>query len=136
MKKKETFHLTNNEKFVMDIFWQKNTPLTSIDIIDNLPSECKEWKNGYLHNVLRKLISKKILKITHIIQINTRSARVYEPTLSKESYAAKLISNQLSSQDSLSKVAYALVKEATSQDKEKIISELQSILDELKQDSE
>lgn len=136
MKKKETFHLTNNEKFIMDIFWQKKTPLTSIDIIDNLPPECNDWKNGYLHNVLRKLISKKILKITNVIQISTRCARVYEPTLSKEDYAAKMISDQLTSQDSLSKVTYALVKEAAPQDKEKIISELQSILDELKQKSE
>lgn len=131
--KKKSHELSTNEQLLMDIFWEQSRPLTSVDLGEYLTEECRKWKNGYLHNLLKTLLmDKEMLRVTDIIQYGRRYAKQYEPTLTKEEYAAKLVSELNVPQRSVPKIAYALVKEVAGEDKEEIISELEAILNTLK----
>ena len=131
---KKNFDLTPNEQIVMDIFWNENKPLTSVDLAEHLTENCKEWKNGYLHNLLKGLLDdKKILRITNIVQYGRRVAKQYEPTMSKEEYAAKVVSSLNFNKYSVSKIAYAIAKEVSGDDNKDIIEELEEILSKLKE---
>lgn len=125
--------LTPNELLLMEIFWKVNEPLTSIDLVNYLSSDCQDWKNGYLHNLLKTLLDKGMLRVTDIIQCGRRFAKQYEPTLTKEEYAAKMVSSLNFKKESISKIACAIVKEVAD-DSPTVISELEDILDALKKD--
>ncbi len=135
--KGKSYELTANEELLMNIFWEQGRPLTSVDLGEYLTEECKEWKNGYLHNLLKTLLmDKKMLRVTDIIQYGRRYAKQYEPVFTKEEYAAKVVSKLNVPKSSVPQIAYALVKEVAGEDKEEIISELENILNRLKEECE
>lgn len=134
MKKKVSI-LTPNEQLLMELFWNIGKPMTSIDLCDYLPDDCQDWKNGYLHNLLKILLDKKMLRVTNILQYGRRFAKQYEPALTKEEYAAKMVSSLNFESDSVSKIAYAIAKEVSGENSDRIISELEDILDKLKKDN-
>ena len=135
MKKKRNSELTPNEQLLMDIFWKENRPLTSVDLAEYLPEDCQEWKNGYLHNLLKALSDKHMLHVTTIIQYGRRFAKQYEPILTKEEYAARIVSSLNFKEESVPKITCALIKEISGDDRERIISELENIVEMMKKNS-
>lgn len=116
----------------MELFWEAGKPLTSVDLTFYLKEHNKKWNNGYPQNLLKSLTKKGMLKVTDIVQYSRQFARQYEPTLTKEQYAAKIVMELDVSANSISKVALAMVDEISENNKEKVISELEQILAELK----
>ena len=47
-------NLTPNETRLMELFWELDKPVTSVD----LSPYVEEWKNGYLQNLLKSLKQK------------------------------------------------------------------------------
>lgn len=121
--------LSSNEMQLMEIFWKLEKPLSSVELTPYF----EEWKNGYLHNLLKGLHDRGILAEYDIVQYGRRYAKQYIPSMSKEQYAAKVISNMNVTKKNLSKVAIALVEEISDADQDGVIEELESILHELKE---
>lgn len=121
--------LSKNELQIMELFWQGDKYLTSNDISKHIP----EWNNnGYLHSLLRKLELKGFIKQVDRISGTTRTVKLYAPLVKKEEYATKLLSTLNIDQQCISEIAYSLAKEVSGDRKEKVISELESILEKLK----
>ena len=129
MRKKEK-HLTNTEEELMEIFWANNAPLTSVEILEI--SAGRSWNGNYLHKMLRALLKKGMIEVCGIVQSKTQSARQFRPVVTKEQYAAKLVMSKGISINSLADVAVAMVDEADGSEEEKLIQQLEEIIQELK----
>ena len=79
--------LTKSEEQMMDIFWDSDGPLTSVDIIKMKVRDT--WGNGLVHNILRSLVQKGMLKECGLEHCYTQYARKLAPTMTREEYAAK-----------------------------------------------
>ncbi len=129
MRKKEK-HLTNTEEELMEIFWANNAPLTSVEILEI--SAGRSWNGNYLHKMLRALLKKGMIEVCGIVQSKTQYARQFRPVVTKEQYAAKLVMSKGISINSLADVAVAMVDEADGSEEEKLIQQLEEIIQELK----
>lgn len=127
--KKTGIHLTKSEEALMELFWEKNIPLTSIDILGI--SQDQPWNDSYLHIMLRSLLKKDVIKICNTIQYGTQYARQFIPTLSREDYAAKLIMSKGFEHKSVAKVMVAMAKEAN-YDKD-LVEQLEAIAATMKE---
>ncbi len=129
MRKKEK-HLTNTEEELMEIFWANKAPLTSVEILEI--SAGRSWNGNYLHKMLRALLKKGMIEVCGIVQSKTQYARQFRPVVTKEQYAAKLVMSKGISINSLADVAVAMVDEADGSEEEKLIQQLEEIIQELK----
>ena len=50
---KKPKHLTNSEEDLMEIFWERKEPLTSVEISEI--SADRSWNGNYVHMMLRSL---------------------------------------------------------------------------------
>ena len=126
---KKKYLLTDAEREVMEYIWTSEEPLSGNDILAK-PS-FKEWSSGYLHNVLRSMLKKKVIQVEGLVQSNTQYARTFAPALTREEYAAQMAMSVdgVVNQKSITKVAMAMAKEAGS---EELIKKLESLLEESK----
>ena len=114
----------------MEIFWANNAPLTSVEILEI--SAGRSWNGNYLHKMLRALLKKGMIEVCGIVQSKTQYARQFRPVVTKEQYAAKLVMSKGISINSLADVAVAMVDEADGSEEEKLIQQLEEIIQELK----
>ncbi len=128
LKKKKNL-LTDAEREVMEYIWTAEEPLSGNDILEKPPF--KEWSSGYLHNVLRSMLKKKVIQVEGLVQSNTQYARTFAPALTREEYAAQMAMSVdgVVNQKSITKVAMAMAKEAGS---EELIKKLEALLEESK----
>lgn len=129
MRKKEK-HLTNSEEELMEIFWSEKAPLTSIELLEL--SAGRSWNGNYLHKMLRALLKKGMVEVCGVVQSGTQYARQFRPSVTKEQYAAKLVMSKGIGINSLAGVAVAMVDEADESDEEKLIQQLEEIIQGLK----
>ena len=123
--------LTKNEEFLMNLFWELNRPLTSVDLYDYT----QDWKNGYLHNLLRALVEKDMLVTVGTVQYGRQYARQFVPAMTKEQYAAKLALSMGFEKEAVPRIALALVQEVSEGNSEEVIRELERIIGEIKENS-
>ena len=120
--------LTKSEEQMMDIFWDSDGPLTSVDIIKMKVRDT--WGNGLVHNILRSLVQKGMLKECGLEHCYTQYARKLAPTMTREEYAAKLMISRVGGKSSISRLMVALAKE---QDEDgEMISELEEIIQQMR----
>jgi len=74
MSKKEK-HLTKSEEDLMEIFWEKKEPLTSVEILDI--SADRSWNGNYVHMMLRSLLKKGMIEVCGSVQYGTQYARQF-----------------------------------------------------------
>lgn len=130
MISKKSKHLTNSEEDLMEIFWEKKEPLTSVEILE---ISCgRSWNGNYLHMMLRSLLKKGMIKVCGTVQYGTQYARQFIPAVTKEQYAAKLILSKGIEKTSIAEVTVAMVNETTGADEEGVIKQLEEIIKELK----
>ena len=129
MKMKEK-HLTNSEEDLMEIFWAKKEPLTSVEILEI--SADRSWNGNYLHRMLSSLLKKGMLEVCGTVQCGTQYARQFLPAVTKEQYAAQIVLSKGIGIRSLADVAVAMVNEADESDEE-VIKQLEEIIEGLKQ---
>ena len=123
-------HLTNSEEDLMEIFWEKKEPLTSVEILE-LSAE-RPWNGNYIHKMLRSLLKKDMIKICGTVQCGTQYARQFIPAVTKEEYAAKLVMSKGIEKSAIAAVTVAMVHEMDGADGEDVVKQLEDIIEELK----
>lgn len=127
---KKSKHLTNSEEDLMEIFWERNEPLTSVEISDI--SADRSWNGNYVHMMLRSLLKKGMITVCGSVQYGTQYARQFIPSLSREQYAAKLVMSKGIKKNSIAAVTVTMVNEADETNGEELIQQLEEIIEELK----
>jgi len=103
--------LIGKEEVFMNILWDLEKPLSSMDIIEIAPSGtwgAKSDKN--IHRIIRQLLQKDMVEVCGQVQSGTQYARLFRPTISREDYAIKLLSGFQC--NSLVKIALGLTRAA------------------------
>ena len=124
--------LTKSEEQMMDIFWSADEALTSVDIVNMNIKDT--WSNGLVHNMIRSLLKKGLLKECGMERYSTQYARKLCPALTREEYAAKLLVSKVRGKSSISRVIAALAKEES--DEKDVIEELEDIINQLREEGE
>lgn len=130
MISKKAKHLTNSEEDLMELFWEKKEPLTSVDISEF--SADRSWNGNYIHMMLRSLLKKGMIEVCGTVQCGTQYARQFVPTVTKEQYAAKLVMSKGIEKNSIAAVTVAMVNEVNKADEEGLVKQLEEIIQELK----
>ena len=73
---------SHSEKMIMDILWRNERPLTTAEILQQLP-EGKSWKQNTVITFLSRLTEKELVTATKIGR-----AHHYEALLTEEEYRA------------------------------------------------
>ena len=133
MAKKRSF-LTGSEEELMELFWNRKEPMTSVEILK--VDTDHSWNDSYIHIMIRSLLKKGMIEVCGVVQYGTQYARQFVPSMAKEEYAAKLIISKGLGKGSMAKVAAAMVKEADGEIKSDVIEELEKIIEELKEKDE
>ena len=119
--------LTPSEMEVMEILWAAEGPMTSNDALES--GKIDGWSSGYLHNVLRSMLKKEIVRVNGMVQNNTQYARLFEPAMTKEEYAAKMALSVGLDKESVLSVALAMAKGVGADD---LVTQLKSISKKMK----
>lgn len=130
MISKKAKHLTNSEEDLMELFWEKKEPLTSVDISEF--SADRSWNGNYIHMMLRSLLKKGMIEVCGTVQCGTQYARQFVPIVTKEQYAAKLVMSKGIEKNSIAAVTVAMVNEVNKADEEGLVKQLEEIIQELK----
>ena len=130
MISKKAKHLTNSEEDLMELFWEKKEPLTSVDISEF--SADRSWNVNYIHMMLRSLLKKGMIEVCGTVQCGTQYARQFVPIVTKEQYAAKLVMSKGIEKNSIAAVTVAMVNEVNKADEEGLVKQLEEIIQELK----
>ncbi len=128
-------HLSSSEELLMEIFWQKGTPLSSLELLDlSLESpETSGWGVNYIHKMLTMLQKKNLVEICGFIKEGKRYVRQFCPCLTKEEYIAGLLKQKGVDASSFIKIAMAMVQPADSGDS-RLINELEQMLDSFEEE--
>ena len=124
--------LTKSEEQMMDIFWSEDKPLTSVDIVNMKVKDT--WSNGLVHNMIRSLLKKGLLKECGMERYSSQYARKLCQAVTREEYAAKLLASKIRGKSSISEVIAALAKEES--DDKDVIEELEDIIKQLREEDE
>ena len=72
--------MSDAEKQIMELIWASKKPVTTSEIMQNLPKDV-EWKQNTVVTFLARLIEKGLLKATRISKAN-----YYEPCITEQEY--------------------------------------------------
>lgn len=125
--------LTTNESQLMEIFWKENRPMTSLELADY--SNETDWKSSYVFIMLKSMQKKGMIETCGSVLCGSKYVRLFRPTLTKEEYVAKFASLMHLKKSSISKITVALLEELDG-DKDAIISELETMIEEFKKQKE
>ena len=128
--KKGNPNLSPNELAVMEVFWQRMEPLTSVDIAESVT----EWKSAYLNNLLSNLQKKGMIEVVGMVQMGKHYVRKFQPVITKEQYVAGMLNTMNLGKRSMFKIALAMAKDITKKEQEEIVTELEDILAEFKKE--
>lgn len=130
--RKNKFDLTKGEESMMEIFWDADNPLTIMEV----SRMTDEFNDSYIHRLVKSLEKKEMLKVVGLQKSGKQYARLFFPTMTREEYGAIVMGNLgIQGEKALAQVAVAMVKRIgndTQKDKEMLIRELESIVEELK----
>lgn len=105
--------LKGKEEIFMDILWDFDRPMSSMDIIAEAPSGTwGEKSDKNIHRIIRQLLKKGLIEVCGQVASGTQYARLFRPTLSKETYAIQQFESF--GGNSLVKIALGLTKAAKS----------------------
>lgn len=72
--------MSDTEKKLMEYIWAQSHPITTAEIVQNMPKE-KDWKQNTIITFLARLVGKGILKAVRIGKANH-----YEPCITEQEY--------------------------------------------------
>lgn len=130
--RKKSFELTRGEEVIMELFWDADRPLTSMDICGTTD----EFNDSYVHRLLTSLQKKEMLVVNGVVQSVKQYARTFAPAMTREEYGA-LVMDKLGINDekALAKVAVAMVQRSTDKQQKgntELIKQLENIVAQLK----
>lgn len=123
--------MTQKEESLMEIFWTHKEPLTVAKIEEFSGKE--KLNQTTIFRRVNSLLNKGYLKVYGFERNNTKYARRFVPALTKEEYAAVLLSEYGMESTSLVKIVLSMLgygkrKETSQDEKDKLIKELESII--------
>ena len=131
-KNQDFFVLSKKEEAAMKVLWNTDNALSASEIADNIPD--RTWPATSIQSILRNLEKKNAIKVEAITKLGKTYGRLFRPTLSANEYASMQFKRyyQDSKQNSFSMLSSLLGN--ASPEKEEIISVLETLLDEYKQE--
>ncbi len=137
MKRREL--LNGREEELMFILWERQGPTSSVGIMDDLLKD--GWNKVSVYNTIQSLIDKGFLTVTGMQKSNTQYARQFEPSVTKEEYAARLLIEKGLGCDALGNIALAMAGSTRTgkrgnkdrKENEKLIKELEDTIRRLKE---
>ena len=78
--------LSKSEREVMELLWKCRAPLTCAEIVEY--SENKDWKDSYIHSIVRSLLKKKMITVSSFGLNNRSYARCFTP-ISRAEYGLR-----------------------------------------------
>ncbi|MFG6392858.1 MAG: BlaI/MecI/CopY family transcriptional regulator [Lachnospiraceae bacterium] len=126
--------MTQKEEDLMEFLWKQATPLT---ITEMAGIGQEEWNQVTLFRIVKGLLNKGYLKIHGFEKNNTQYARSFIPSLTKEEYAAILLSERGIKSSSLGSIALAMLgagkrKKINQDEEDKLIGELENIIEQIR----
>lgn len=123
--------MTQKEESLMEIFWTHEEPLTIAKVMEFYGKE--NLNQATVFRRVKSLFNKGYLKVYGLEKNNTKYTRRFVPALTKEEYAAVLLSEYGMESTSLVKIVLSMLgygkrKETSQDEKEKLIKELESII--------
>lgn len=130
--RKKSFELTKGEETLMEMFWDADHPLASMEICEMTD----EFNDSYVHRLLTSLQKKGIIEVNGVVKSGKQYARTFVPKMEREQYAAFVIDKLgIKDQKALAKVAVALVQKSSDKencDNTELVNELESIVAQMK----
>lgn len=90
--------LTKSEEEIMYLLWDLDEPLTSSEIVKKAVN--KTWKKSYINLLINSLLKKDMIKVVGVKQMTKNYARTFVPTMTKDAYTIKQISDRPNFADS------------------------------------
>ena len=81
--------LTKSEMEIMDVFWNKQTPLSRSDLLEDEGE--KSWKDSSVHILLNGLLQKGVIREAGFVRRSKTYGRTFVPTMTREEYFATTI---------------------------------------------
>ena len=124
--------ITPKEEAIMELLWNNKKPMTIAEIKDVLNG--KGWNKSTLFNTIQSLINKKYISVCGVEKSNTQYARLFEASITKEEYAAILLTNKGIKRKDLVNIVLAMdgTVKGNKEDNEELILELESIINHLR----
>ncbi len=138
MKKKNSF-LSDREEALMELLWASETPLSAMDLQEQLDSS--EWSRMTLYRTLQLLIEKGYVRICGLERNNTQYMRKMEAAITKSGYLAKELINRNFRRHDMSGLVMALIEETQNisnddvSDNSDLIADLENIISDIKKRS-
>ena len=90
--------VSKSEEEIMYLLWDLDEPLTSSEIVKKAVN--KTWKKSYINLLINSLLKKDMIKVVGVKQMTKNYARTFVPTMTKDAYAIKQISDRPNFADS------------------------------------
>lgn len=130
----KSIKLSNSEEILMNLFWSETMPLTSIEL--TAMTEDMSWSSNYIHKLLVMLQEKGFLEMCGVERRGKHYVRQFEPLLSKEDYAVRMLEEQNLGISALGQIAMGFVKkadQATPEERQALINDLKHYVELLEQ---
>ena len=130
MKKRNL--MNPKEEGLMELLWDEQRPLTTAEIGSVLKG--KGWNKSTLFNTIQSLLENEYIKVSGVERNNTQYARQFEYAMSKEEYAALVLTEKGIKRRALGNIALARTGSSGSDDEadEELIQELENIIKQLR----
>ena len=116
--------LTKSEEEIIKYFGTNKNQNKSYEIF-NMPVK-KTWKKSYINLLINSLLKKDMIKVVGVKQMTKNYARTFVPTMTKDAYAIKQISDRPNFADSDIPTLFSeLIEKTESSD---VFDELEALL--------
>lgn len=83
--KRKIPRITNSEKQILEVLWDKGEALTSSEIVE--VSDDRTWKASSVHLLLNSLLNKGMVEVGGFKKTTKNYARTFQPVMSREDYS-------------------------------------------------
>lgn len=120
---KHAAKLTESEKQVLQLLWDREEPLTSSEIVQFC--ENRTWKSSYIHILINSLLEKKMIEVVGFKKTTKNYARTFQATMSREEYSVLQVKQeQKEASRTLSQIFAALLEDTTDEETIEHLSEM------------
>ena len=123
--KRKIPRITNSEKQILEVLWDKGEALTSSEIVE--VSDDRTWKASSVHLLLNSLLNKGMVEVGGFKKTTKNYARTFQPVMSREDYSLlQLRQEQKSTARALSRFVNTLLGNEID---ERVLHELEDMVD-------
>ena len=134
---KEQRLMNKRERKIMDLLWSAQASMTVIQIEEAFSEE--HLTRATVFKAVQSLMDKGYVQIGGVERNQKSYARKVEPAISREEYAAIMLSEEGIDHSSLGNVVFAMLgnsKKQSKKNKEQVIKEVERIISEIRQKGE